>query len=189
MKKLMILSIAVALATAASAAGKIGVVDMMTLVRNHKSYDSNKELLVKTDKEYQDKLDAMKSDLDEIQKEGTKLAEEIRSPMVSQSKKTELEEKIMKVQAKFLAAQQEIRKEAMRTQQDLASLEARMLRTQTEDIRATIAKYADKNGFDLVVDASAALYAAKSYVITDEILKAMGVDPKQAKAKESNEGK
>ena len=189
MKKLIALALMAALASASHAAGKIGVVDMMILVRNHRSYDSNKELLTNTDKENQEKLDAMKSDLEEIQKEGTKLAEELRSPLLSQTKKAELEDKIMKVQNKFLSAQSKLRNEAMRVQQDLAALESRMLRTQAEDIKATISKYAEKNGYDLVLDTSAALYSAKSYEITDEILKAMGVDPKQAKAKESNEGK
>lgn len=191
MKKLIVFAFAAAIASSTFAAGKIGIVDMMVLVRNHRTYDSNKELLTKTDKENQDKLDAMKSDLDSIQKEGAKLAEELRSPMLSTTKKAELEDKIMKVQNKFLAAQAELRKEALRTQQDLAALESRILRTQAEDIKGTVAKYAEKNGYDLVLETSAALYSAKSYDITDEILKAMGVDPKEAKGKESDkdEGK
>lgn len=191
MKKLIVFAFAAALASSTFAAGKIGVVDMMVLVRNHRSYDSNKELLTKTDKENQDKLDAMKSDLDDIQKEGTKLAEELRSPLLSSTKKAELEEKIMKVQNRFLSSQAKLRNEAMRVQQDLAALESRMLRTQAEDLKATIAKYASKNGYDLVLDTSAALYSAESYDITDEILKAMGIDPKEAKGKgnDKDEGK
>ncbi len=189
MKKSILVASLIAASAVFAAPGKTGVVDMMILVRNHKSYEANKNLLTNTEKEYQDRLDAMKSDVDAIQKEGAKLAEEFRSPMLSQAKKTELEDKIMKVQNRFLAAQQELRKEAMRNQQDLSALEARMLKAQAEDLKETIAKYAEKKGYDLVLDTSAALFAAKSYDITDEILKEMGVDPKAARAKEKDEGK
>ena len=55
MKKLMFAVMAVA-AMGASAEMKFGTVDMMTLVRNHPNYDSNKTLLTSTDKDYQKKL-------------------------------------------------------------------------------------------------------------------------------------
>ena len=190
MKKLLAFAIVAALSAGASAAGmKIGVVDMMMLVRNHRAYEPNRDLLTKTEKEHQDRIDAMKSDLDEIQKEGVKLADELRSPMLAQAKKTELENKIMTVQNKFLSAQQEIRKEAMRNQQELSALETRLLKAQAEDLRKIIAKFAEEKDYDLIVDASSSLYAKKDYIVTDEVLKAMGVDPKEAKAKEANEGK
>ena len=77
----------------------------------------------------------------------------------------------------------------MSNQQNLADLEARLLKAQATDLKKRIARYAEKAGIDLIVDSAAALYARKSFDVTDQILKDMGVDPKAAKAKESDESK
>ncbi|MGN0854966.1 MAG: OmpH family outer membrane protein [Kiritimatiellia bacterium] len=166
---------------------KVGTVDMMLLVRNHPSYEVNKNMLMSTEKDYQKRLDGLKSELDSIQEEGKKLADEYRNPMLAQSVKTKIEGDIATVQQKFMAAQQKLRSEAMRNQQELSDLEARLLKAQAEDLKARIATFAEKNGYDLVIDASAALFARKSLDVTDEVLRSMNVDPK--KAREKNEGK
>ena len=88
-----------------------------------------------------------------------------------------------------MAKQQKLRSEAMHNQQELSDLEARLLKTQAADLKKRIAEFADKNGYDLVIDASAAIFSKKSYDVTPQVLKAMGVDPKAAAAKEKNEGK
>jgi Skp family chaperone for outer membrane proteins len=77
----------------------------------------------------------------------------------------------------------------MRNQQELSDLEARLLKSQADDLKKRIAAFAEKNGYDLVVDAAAALYSGRGLDVTDEILKTMNVDPKKAKAKEKDEGK
>ena len=55
MKK-FIFPLVIVAAIAATAAMKVGSVDLMLLVRNHPNYDSNKALLKSTDKDYQKKL-------------------------------------------------------------------------------------------------------------------------------------
>ncbi len=188
MKTLMLFG-AFALMAAASAETKIGTVDMMTLVRNHPSYESNKKLLTATERDYQKKLDALKAELDEIQEEGKKLADEYRNPMLSQSAKTKIEADLTAIQNRYLAAQQNFRNEAMRNQQELSELEARLLKAQAEDIRARVAKFAEANAYDFVLDASAAIYSKAVANVTDALLTEMGVDPKAVKSEEKDESK
>ncbi len=188
MKKLLFLT-ALAFATVASADVKIGTVDMMALVRNHPNYESNKKLLTDTERDYQKRMDTLRAELEGIQNEGKKLADEYRNPMLAQAAKAKIEKDIAGVQTRFMNAQQKMRTEAMRNQQELAELEARLLKAQAEDIRTRVAKFADKNGYDFVFDASAAIYSKKASDVTDAVLKEMGVDPKVAKEKAANESK
>ena len=190
MKKLMFtLALSLATAMAVSAADlKLGTVNMMLLVRHHPNYESNKSLLSSTEKDYQKKIDRMKEDLEKVQEEGKKLAEQVRNPMLAAAAKAKIEKDLIDIQQRFLAGQQKLRQEAMRSQQDLQDLEGRLLKATGEDLRKRIGKFAKDAGYDLVVDASAAIYAKESYDVTPEILKTLGVDPETVKDKK-DEGK
>lgn len=177
---------------AAFADVKIGTVDMMLLVRNHKSYEGNKAYLTETEASCKRKLDAMKTGLQSLQDEGRKLADELRNPMLADASKKSLENRLVDIQNRFIKQQQEMRNEALRAEQELSETEARLLRIQAKDIKEIITKFSEKEGYDLILDGSAALYAKKTCDVTDGILKQMGVDPakaRQAVAKEKNEGK
>lgn len=190
MKKIALIA-AVAAAATASADMKIGTVDMIVLVRNHASYEPNKKLLTDTEKDYSKKIDRMKSDIEDVQEEGKKLTEQLRNPMLAPAAKAKLEKDLLDIQNKFLSGQQAIRAEAMRNQQDLQALEGRLLKATTEDLHKRIDAFAEKEGYDLIVDVSATPFAKKDLDVTSEILKAMGVDPAQAKGSKdsANEGK
>ena len=179
MKKLILLT-ALAVATTAFADLKIGTVDMMSLVRNHSSYEPNKKLLTETEKDYTKKLDAMKAELDEIQEEGKNMTDQLRNPLLSQGSKTKLEKDLMDIQNKFITAQQRIRAEMLRSQQDLQDLEGRLLKATTEDLREKINAFAAANKYDLIVDITAAPFASAKLDVTPAILKSMGVDPENA---------
>ena len=183
MKKLIAIA-AVALCASAFAELKIGTVDMMTLVRNHKNYDTNKKLLQDAERDYQKKLDAMKADIDAIQDEGKKIAEQGKNPMLAQSQKD-------KIQNRYIGAQQKLRSEAMESQQKLQEFETRLLKITTDEIREIVNKYAEKNDYDLIVESTVTAFAKKSLNVTDDLLREMGVDPKNAKGKErgKDEGK
>ncbi len=168
---------------------KIGTVDMVLLVRNHVDYGKNKRLLTTTETEYKQKLDARKSDLQSIQDEGRKLADELRNPMLSDATKKSLENRLVEIQNRFIKAQQDIRNEAMKSEQDLSELEARLLRFQAQDIKEKIQKFAEDEGYDMILDSSATLYAKKAHDVTDGVLKVMGVDPKEARAAAEKEKK
>jgi outer membrane protein len=189
MKKLIAIA-AVALCASAFAELKIGTVDMMTLVRNHKNYDTNKKLLQDAERDYQKKLDAMKADIDAIQDEGKKIAEQGKNPMLAQSQKDKIEKELIEIQNRYIAAQQNLRKEAMDSQQKLQEFENRLLKITTDDIREVVNKFAEDNGYDIIVESTVTAFAKKSLDVTDELLKAMGVDPKEAKGRKGkDEGK
>ena len=174
-------------ATSAFAGLKVGVVDLMLLVKNHPSYESDKAVLSSTDKDYQKRLDAIKQDGEKMQEEGKKLAEQLRNPMLTAKAKTDVENQLMDLQKKLLAVEQRYRSEAMRSRQELQDLESRFLKKTTEDLRKRIAKFAEAGDYDLVIDANAAPYSKPGFDVTDALLKEMGVDPKSAKGRD--EGK
>ena len=186
MKKLLF-AMVVAAAMGASAELKYGTVDLMKLVRNHPNYESNKSLLTSTDKDYQKKLDAIKADGEKIQEEGRKLAEQMRNPMLNDKAKVDIEKQLMDIQKKLVGVDQHYRSEMMRCRQDLQDLEGRLLKTTTDDLRKRLSKFAEKNGYDFVFDSNATPFAKKGYDVTDEMLKLLGVDPKDAKGRD--EGK
>ena len=170
-----------------SAEMKLGTVDLMMLVRNHPNYDSNKTLLKSTDKDYQKKLEVIKSEGDKLQEEGKKLMEQMRNPMLTAKAKSDVEKQLTDLQQKLIGIEQRYRSEAMRCRQDLQDLEGRLLKTTTDDLRKRIAKYAAAKGYDMIFDANAAAYATKTLDVTDDMLKELGVDPKEAKGRD--EGK
>ena len=77
----------------------------------------------------------------------------------------------------------------MDNQEALSKLEARLLKSQAEDLKKRIARFAEREDYDLVMDSAAALWAKSDLDVTDEILKDMNVDPKAARAKDKDEGK
>ena len=185
--KNLLFALTLVAAMAASAELKLGTVDMMVLVKNHPNYESNKTLLESTDKDYQKKLEGVKSEGDGLQNEGKKLVEQMRNPMLTAKAKADIEKQLAEIQQKLMAIEQRYRSEAMRLRQDLQGLEGRLLRTTTDDLRKRINKYAETNSFDLIVDQTAVAYARTSFDVTDDLLKDMGVDPKAAKGRD--EGK
>ena len=174
-------------AMSASAEAKLGVVDMLLLVRNHPSYDANKELLSSTDKDFQKKLDAIKAEGEKLQAEGRQLADQLRNPMLADKAKGDIEKQLMDIQKKLVAIEQRYRAEAARCRQDIQDLEGRLLKTTTDNLRKRIAKFAEEKGYDIVLDKQAAPYSKASFDVTDQVLLAMGVDPKDAKGRD--EGK
>ena len=186
MKKVVFAAV-MAVAASASADMKFGVVDMMVLIKNHPNYDSNKELLTSTDKDYQKKLDSIKGEGESLQDEGKKLAEQLRNPMLAAKAKSDVEKQLMGIQQKLVGIEQRYRSEAMRCRQDLQDLESRLLKTTTEDLRKRIAKFAADKGYDFVFDRTAAPFAKPEYDVTDDMLSAMNVDPKAARGRD--EGK
>jgi len=179
MKKLMF-AVVMGVACVANAELKVGTVDMLKLVRNHSSYEPNKTLLTETQKDYEKKLDKMKADVDEIQVEFTKKSDQIRQPMLSEAAKQKIEKELIEIQNRGLAGQQRLRNEAMRSQQDLTELEARLLKATSADLKKKIAVFAEANGYDMIIDSTAATYSKADLDVTAGVLKSMGVDPEKA---------
>lgn len=190
MKKAIVLA-AMAAALTSVAAMKIGTVNMVDLVRLHPDHEKNRSLVKTTDGEYKAKLDAKQDDLKEIADEGKKAQEDLQNPMLSASARADAQRKLEGIQKRFLDGQQELRQMATRFQSDLSELESRLIKLETDEIRAKIEEYAKANGYDFIADSTILAFAKKSYDVTDAILKSMGVDPakRKEKAKKADAGK
>ena len=185
MKKLTMMVAAMALALTVAAEVKIGTVYMVDLVRLHPNHESNRALVKTTDSEYKAKLDAKQDELKEIAEEGKKSQSDLQNPMLSTQARAAAQKKLEGIQKRFLDGQQEMRQMANRFQNDLGELESRLIKLETDDIRAKISAYAKEHDYDLIADYTILAFAKESFDVTDEILKAMGVDP--AKRKEEKE--
>lgn len=191
MKKLMFLAALATTFVAGASDIKIGTVDMYKLIRNHPQYENNKKLLENTDRDHQRKLEQIKASGEKLQAEGRKTAEQLKNPMISDQKKREVEEELMGVQQQLIGIEQEYRAAAMNAQENLRNLESNLLKAQSDEIKKSIAKFANSKGYDLILDQSAAPFSKKAFDVTNGVLKDMGVDPKDIKDEEagSNEGK
>lgn len=191
MKKMMFLAALTASMMVSAAELKIGTVDMYKLIRNHPSYENNKQLLENTDRDHQRNLDKIKKSGEKLQAEGRKIAEQLKNPMIADQKKREVEEELMGIQQQLIGIEQEYRTAAMNAQDNLRNLESNLLKAQSDDIKKSIAKFATAKGYDFVLDQTAVPYAKKSHDVTNGVLQTMGVDPKTAKGEEEtkNEGK
>ena len=188
MKKLAFLAVVLAAVTA-SAEMKIGTVDLMTLIRNHPNYETNREFLKSTEAAYKKKLDAIQKKGETQQAEGKKVAEQLQNPMLAAKAKADVEKQLMAIQKELMAIEQDYRAEAARCRQDLQDNESRLLKSTTDDLRKRLEKFAKANGYDLILDQTAAPFAKASLDVTDAMLKEMGVDPKDAKKSVETETK
>ena len=166
---------------AAAADLKIGTVNMVELVKLHPSYETNKALLKSTDKDYKAKLDKRHDDIKAIADERKKAQEDLSNPMLSASAKATAQKNLEGVQRRYIAARQDMEAEVRRYQNDLSELEGRLMKLQTEDIREKITAYAKENGYDMIIDATMLAFSKKSFDVTDDILRAMKVDPAKRK--------
>ena len=182
MKKI-ILGMALAATMCAAAELKVGTVNMLDLVRLHPNHESNKALVKSTDSDFKSKLEKMQEEGKAIAEEGKKLQADLMNPMLSASAKSDAQKKMDDVQRRFLAAQQDLRNAAQHFQSDLAYLETRLLKIETDEIREKINAYAKEKKFDIIADSTMLAFSSASLDVTDDILKAMKVDPAKRKEK------
>ncbi len=180
MKKLTI-ALACVTGMTAFADMKIATVNMVDLVKLHPSYESNKALLKSTDKDYKEKLDKRQDEIKAIADEGKKAQEDLSNPMLSASAKAAAQKKLEGVQRRYIAARQDMEAEVRRYQSELSDLEARLMKLQTDEIRAKISAYAKENGYDMIIDSTMLAFSKESLEVTDDILRAMNVDPAKRK--------
>ena len=185
MKKI-VLSMVLAVAAVCAAEMKIATVNMVDLVRLHPNHESNRALVKSTDKDYKAKLERQQEAAKTIADEGKKVQADLMNPMFSQSAKADAQKKLEDVQRRFLAAQQELRASAQNFQNELTDLETRLLKLETEDIRAKINAFAKANGYDIIADSTMLAFSKDSLDVTDEILKALKVDPAKRHEKKSS---
>ncbi len=175
--KHLICVMAAAAALSGWAGLKVGTVNMVDLVRLHPRHESNRALVKSTDRDYKEKLEKMQDEAKAIAEEGKKVQADLMNPMLSQAAKTDAQKKIEDIQKRFLTTQQGLRDAAQSFQGQLTDLETRLLKMETEDIRAKINAFAKEKDFDIIADSTMLAFSKDSLDVTDDILRAMGVDP------------
>ncbi|MGN0846040.1 MAG: OmpH family outer membrane protein [Kiritimatiellia bacterium] len=188
MKKIVV-GMVLAVAAVCAAEMKIGTVNMVDLVRLHPNHESNKALVKSTDKDYKARLERQQDAAKAVAEEGKKIQADLMNPMLSASAKADAQKKLEDVQRRFLGAQQELRASAQHFQNELTDLETRLLKLETEDIRAKINAFAKDKGYDIIADSTMLAFSKDSLDVTDEILKAMKVDPAKRNEKKPDAAK
>ncbi len=186
MKKTVI-AMFVAASLAAVADLKVATVNMVHLVELHPTHESNKALVKSTNDDYKAKLDAKQDALRALAEEMKKIYDDMQNPMLSATAKADFQKKLEALQQKGNAARQELLRADQHYREEMNDLETRLIKLETSDIRAKISAYAKEKGYDLILDATMAAYANDSLDVTDDILRAMKVDPAKRKTLKSKE--
>ena len=177
-----VIGLAILSCLAAAADLKVGTVNMIHLVELHPTHESNKTLVKSSNDDYKAKLDAKQDALKAILDEARKIYDDMQNPMLSASAKADAQKKLDGMQQKVSAARQDLLRSEQNYRETMNDLETRLLKMETSDIRAKISAYAKEKGLDLVLDSTMAAYANDALDVTDDILRAMKVDPAKRKA-------
>jgi len=184
------IALSIAMCLPAFADLKIGTVNMIHLVELHPTHESNKALVKSSNDDYKAKLDEKQEALKAVLDEARKVYEDMQNPMLSATAKADAQKKLDGMQQKANAARQDLLRSEQTYRETMNDLETRLLKMETSDIRAKISAYAKEKGLDLVIDSTMAAYANDDLDVTDDILRALKVDPaKRKELKDKAKGK
>ncbi|WP_133127923.1 OmpH family outer membrane protein [Legionella nagasakiensis] len=138
---------------------KIGVVDLQKIMQTSTQMKTIQEKLEKEFKPRRDKLIAMEEDL---KKDMEKFKRD--SAVMSQAKRKELEKKIVGTQQKF-------EREGQQYQQELSTAHNEAMEEFYNKIRAAIAKVAENDKYDIVLQKDAAPFSADKLDVTSKVMK------------------
>ena len=179
MKKIVV-GLCLAAAAVASADAKFATVNLETLIKNHPSHESNRTLVKSTADDYRKRMETRQEDAKALVEEGKKLQSDWQNPMLSASAKADLQKKLDGIQRKLFAAQQDMRAEDQRYQDELADLQQRLFKIEKKDVEEKIAEFAKEQGYDLIIDVAACGFSKPDLDVTGAILKKMGVEKPKA---------
>jgi len=180
--KRTVIALSIAMCLSAFADLKVGTVNMIHLVELHPTHESNKALVKSSNDDYKAKLDSKQDALKAMLDEARKVYEDMQNPMLSATAKADAQKKLDGMQQKVNAARQDLLRSEQNYRETMSDLETRLLKMETSDIRAKISAYAKDKKFDLIIDSTMAAYANDALDVTDDILRALKVDPAKRKA-------
>ncbi|MCP0913173.1 MULTISPECIES: OmpH family outer membrane protein [Legionella] len=141
---------------------KIGVVDLQKIMQTSTQMKAIQEKLEKEFKPRRDKLVAVEENL---KKDMEKFKRD--SAVMSQSQRKELEKKIVSTQQKF-------EREGQQYQQELSTAHNEAMEDFYNKIRAAIAKVAETEKFDIVLQKDAAPFSSEKLDVTSKVMQAIG---------------
>ncbi|MCX7118022.1 MAG: OmpH family outer membrane protein [Legionellales bacterium] len=138
---------------------KIGVVDLQKIMQTSTQMKGIQEKLEKEFKPRRDKLvameDGLKKDMEKFKRDST---------VLSPTQKKDLEKKIV-------ATQQQFEREGQQYQQELSTAHNESMEEFYNKIRAAIAKVAESDKFDVVLQKDAAPFSAEKLDVTSKVMK------------------
>lgn len=141
---------------------KMGVVDLQKIMQTAPQMKVIQEKLEKEYKPRRDKLVAMeeglKKDMEQFKRD---------SAVLSQTQKKELEKKIV-------STQQQFEREGQQYQQELSTAHNEAMEDFYNKIRAAIAKVAESEKYDIVLQKDAAPFSVDKLDVTAKVMKEMG---------------
>lgn len=165
MKKISGLLIALALAfgnmNAFADTIKIGVVDLQKIMQTSTEM---KTIQSKLEKEFKPRRDTLVEMEEGLKKDMEKFKRD--SAVMSKSERQKLEKKIVETQKTF-------EKQGQEYQQELSKAHNEAMEAFYNKIRSAIAKVAEKDKYDLVLQKDAAPFSAPKLDVTDKVLKAV----------------
>jgi outer membrane protein len=137
---------------------KIGVVDLQKIMQTATQMKAIQEKLEKEFKPRRDKLvqmeEGLKKDMEQFKRDAA---------VLSQAKKKDLEKKIV-------ATQQQFEREGQQYQQELSTAHNEAMEEFYSKIRAAIAKVAESEKFDIVLQKDAAPYSSDKFDVTLKVM-------------------
>ena len=141
---------------------KIGVVDLQKIMQTSTQMKTIKEKLEKEFKPRRDKLVAME---DGLKKDMEKFKRD--SSIMGQSQKKDLEKSIV-------TTQQQFEREGQQYQQELSTAHNEAMEEFYNKIRAAIAKVAESDKFDVVLQKDAAPFSSDKLDVTAKVMQEIG---------------
>ncbi len=142
--------------------GKIGVVDLQKIMQTSTQMKVIQEQLEKEFKPRRDKLIAteasLKSDMEKLKRDAA---------VLSQAQRKTLEKKIV-------TAQQQFEREGQQYQQELSTAQNEAMEKFYNKIRAGIAKVAENQKYDIVIQKDAAPFSEEDLDVTVDVIKEIG---------------
>ncbi len=158
MKKILVFLVLVGIMGTGFAWAKDGKIGVVYLRRVFESYEKTKaydEKLANKSKQIEEKIRDLRQEIQKIQASIEVLGEKERSKKIK-----ELREK-----------QMELRKYQIEAMRNIGQEREKYMREILQDIKPVINAYAEKNGYDVILNGDMILYSAADYDLTDDIVK------------------
>jgi outer membrane protein len=161
MKKLVFLSAFMFLLPLYSSAQtkKIGYVDMQAVLLKSKAGKDAKALLDKEKEEKKSTLDKMKEEIEKLQNDINR-----QSLVLTEEKRKKMEDELALKKQNFLKVLQDYELELQKKDQEWTE---KILK----EVEKVIYKIGKTEGYDLILEKSAVLYAPEAYDITDKVIR------------------
>ena len=163
---------------------KIGVVDMEKLVKCHPNTEADRKLLEETAKEFGERRDALRAQVETAAKSFELAAREAKNAALSDKARQRLEEEAMQKREAAIEAEKNY-SDAMRDmQRQLAENQSRMLKRTYIELQGAVAAFARENGYTFIAEAptgdkanspASVVYYDPSLDITQAIMDKLGL--------------